>query len=344
MKKLLNTLYITNPTSYLAKEGEAIIIYQEQKKIASIPSHNIEGIVCFGYAGASPQLMCMCAEKGIGLSFVSEYGKFLCRVSGRISGNILLRKGQYRLSDQDEASAQIAKYMILGKLANQRNILKRFAREKPELCSDKYHANVKFISQMIVDLKDKTIRSTDEVRGIEGIVAKTYFENFDNLILKNKDCFYLRERTKRPPLDAMNALLSLIYTLLTHDITSALETVGLDPQAGFLHRDRPGRSSLALDLIEELRAYLCDRLALSLVNTGVLNSKDFIEKENGAVLLHPDSKSKVLKAWQTRKKDKITHPYINESIEIGLIPYVQALLLARHIRGDIDIYPSFVVK
>lgn len=341
---MLNTLYVTTAEAYLSKDGENIVINVDKKEIKRIPSHNLEGIVCFGYQGASPQLMAMCAEKGIGLSFVTEYGKFLCRVNGKISGNVLLRKQQYRVSDHRIKSGNLARSFVLGKLLNSRNILMRFKREHSSLCDENYKKNLYQLDEIISSVNKAIDVDVDTIRGLEGIGAKTYFDCFDELILSNKESFYFDGRSKRPPLDRMNALLSFIYVLLAHDVTSALETVGLDPQVGFLHRDRPGRNSLALDLMEELRPYLADRLALTLVNTNMLTERDFVEKENGAILLQPESTKIVLTQWQKRKKELITHPFLGEKIEIGLIPYVQALLFARCIRGDVEIYPPFIVK
>lgn len=342
MRKLLNTLYVTNPQAYLSKDGENIVVSLPEGK-RPFPIHNLEGVVCFGYPGASPQLMAMCAERGVALSFVSEYGKFLCRVTGKVSGNVLLRKRQYRLSENAEESGKLARDFVLGKLLNGRNVLNRFRRDYPQRCDaaflnclELFQDNIKALYQCDLDV--------DSIRGIEGFAAKTYFEAFDKLILLDEEEFHFSGRSKHPPLDRVNALLSFIYVLFAHDVASALETVGLDPQVGFLHQDRPGRNSLALDLMEELRPYLADRLALTLLNTRVLKANDFVQKENGAVLLHPDSRKIVLTHWQKRKKEVITHPILDEKIEIGLIPYAQSLLLARYIRGDIEEYPPYVVK
>ncbi len=344
MRKLLNVLYVTNPEAYLSKEGESITVSINGKEVKRIPSHNLEGIICFGYQGASPKVMAMCTEKGIGLSFVTEYGQFLCRVNGKVNGNVLLRKQQYRISDHRIKSGHMARSFVIGKLLNCRNVLLRFKREHGDLCDEKYIENIASIEEIINQVNKSVDVDIDTIRGLEGIGAKTYFDCFDHFILSNKEDFYFKGRNKRPPLDRMNALLSFIYVLLAHDVTSALETVGLDPQVGFLHRDRPGRNSLALDLMEELRPYLADRLALTLINTNMLTKDDFVEKENKAVLLKPDSTKIVLTQWQKRKKEVITHPFLNEKIEIGLIPYAQALLLARTIRGDMETYPPFITK
>lgn len=342
MRKMLNTLYVTQSDSYLAKDGENVVVSLPDGKRA-FPIHNLEGIVCFGYPGASPQLMALCAERGVGLSFVSEYGKFLCRVTGKTHGNVLLRKRQYQLAENEEESAKLAKSFIMGKLLNCRNVLHRFKRDHPERCSQEYDDGCRRFQSSIESLY-RCQPDVDTIRGMEGMAAKIYFSLFDNLILADKNAFHFTGRNKYPPTDEVNALLSFIYVLLSHDVASALETVGLDPQVGFLHQDRPGRTSLALDLMEELRPYLADRLALSILNTKILKASDFVRKENGAVLLHPDSIKTVLTCWQKRKKETITHSILDEKLEIGLLPYAQSLLLARYIRGDIGEYPAFVAK
>ncbi|BAK81142.1 type I-C CRISPR-associated endonuclease Cas1c [Candidatus Arthromitus sp. SFB-rat-Yit] len=299
-------------------------------------------MILIGYQGASTKLMAMCAEKNIGMSFCTPYGKFLCRVQGKVSGNILLRKKQYRISDDEYKSCLIAKNFIIGKLINYRNVLNRFKRDY----ADKFNKNVKKSIEYLSD----TIKSVskcedlDNLRGLEGIGSKFYFEVFNELILINDESFRFDSRNRRPPLDRVNALLSFVYVLLSHDMASSLESVGLDPQAGFLHRDRPGRNGLALDMMEELRPYLCDRFVLKLINTKVIKHNDFIVKENGSVLMLEDARKSVLTAWQKRKKDIIKHPFLGEKIEIGLIPYVQSLLLARYLRGDLEEYPPYLMK
>lgn len=344
MRKLLNVLYVMNPQAYLAKDGENVVIRIGEEAAKRIPIHNLEGIVCFGYLGASPQLMAMCAENGVGLSFLTEYGKFLCRVTGKISGNVLLRKAQYAFSDQTEKSAQFAQCFILGKLLNCRNVLLRFRREHAEQCEAGFLKNIREIEDTIALTEATNSQDLEYLRGLEGSGAKAYFENFQTLILADQQTFSFNGRTKRPPLDRVNALLSFVYVLLASAVTNALETVGLDPQVGFLHRDRPGRSSLALDLMEELRPYIADRVVLTLINNGMVKEKDFVVKENEAVLLNEEGRKKVLAYWQTKKKDVIQHPVLDEKIEIGLLPYVQALLLARTIRGDLEKYPPFISR
>ena len=344
MRKLLNVLYVTNPNAYLSKDGDNVVILIEGKEAARVPAHNLEGIVCFGYMGASPKLMQMCCENNIGLSFVSENGRFLARVTGRISGNILLRHRQYALYENEERSAAISKSIVLGKLINCRSVLRRFARDHDNLVTDEYVLHLKLLEDIIKDLQRYEAKDINEVRGYEGIGSKYYFSCLDSLILSQKDGFYFRERSKHPPLDRMNALLSFVYVLIAHDVESAIETVGMDPQAGFLHRNRPGRASLALDLMEELRPYLGDRFVLTLVNNHVVKATDFVIKENGAVYLIPDVRKIIISAYQKRKKETVIHGYLDEKIEIGLIPYAQSLLMARHLRGDIDGYPPFIMR
>jgi CRISPR-associated protein Cas1 len=341
MRKLLNVLYVTTPESYLALEGDNIVILADGTEKFRIPLHNIEGIVCFGYMGASPALMGYCADRCIGLSFVTPGGRFLARVTGGTYGNVLLRKKQYRLADQEADCVPVAVNCITGKILNARFLLQRGIRDHGG------KLDINFLKETSAALKKgagnlQKCTSLEEIRGIEGDCAKRYFCALDQLILQQKDVFYLSGRSKRPPLDHMNALLSFLYTLLAHDVQSALETVGLDPYVGFLHRDRPGRASLALDLMEELRPFLADRLALSLVNRKQISEKGFSVKESGGILMDDETRKNVITAWQSRKQEKTTHPFLNEKIEIGLVPYAQSLLLARHLRGDIEAYPPFI--
>ncbi len=342
MRKLLNVLYVTNEDSYLSKDGEDVAIRIPEQKTIKIPSHNLEGIVCFGYQGASTKLMAMCAEKNIGMSFHTPSGRFLCRVQGKISGNILLRKRQYKIYDDEYKSCLIAKNFIIGKLVNCRNVLNRFKRDYSDKLDNNIINSIEYITDSIKNAQ--VCENLDILRGIEGSGTKFYFDVFDNLILKEKEHFKFNCRNRRPPLDRVNALLSFVYVLLSHDMESALESVGLDPQSGFLHRDRPGRSSLALDMIEELRPYLADRFVLKLINTKIINKNDFVLKENGSVLITEEARKVILTEWQKRKKDFIVHPFLGEKIEIGLIPYVQALLLARYLRGDLNEYPPYLMK
>ncbi|KUL02331.1 MAG: CRISPR-associated endonuclease Cas1 [Methanomicrobiales archaeon 53_19] len=343
MRKLLNTLYVTTPDAYLARDGENLVVRVGNEEKFRIPIHNLEGVVCFGYMGASPHLMRLCSENNVGLSFLTPSGKFLARVSGRVRGNVLLRRTQYRKADNRLESLEISKSFIIGKIVNCRTILGRGIRDHSAVIDCD---RVRGVDALLIEnlLKIEDCDSADTLRGIEGNCAKFYFVALDDLILRQKDVFYMHERNRRPPLDNMNTLLSFLYTLLAHDVESALETVGLDPYVGFFHTDRPGRPGLALDMMEELRPYMADRLALNLVNLNQVNGDDFYKKENGGVIMKDDGRKTVIAAWQKRKQDMITHPYLNEKIPIGLLPYVQAMLMARFLRGDIDGYPPFFMN
>lgn len=344
MRQHLNTLFVTLDGAYLKKDGAAIAIRHEKNTKLRVPLHNLEGIVCFGWdISASAQLMHACAEANVSLSFHTPYGKFLVSSHGPQSGNILLRREQYRRADHEAASLAIAANCISAKLANSRTVLMRASRDHGEKNSDKAEALRRAsdtISQRISMIPRCT--SLESLRGIEGDSAATYFSVFNYLI--TRDGFAFKGRSKRPPLDPVNALLSFLYVLLSHDARSACESVGLDPQCGFLHRYRPGRPSLSLDLIEEFRPILADRLALSLINRQQITLDDFETKENGATLLKDGSRKIVLQAWQERKTDEITHPFIQEKVTLGLLAHIQARLLARHLRGDHDTYPAFLWK
>ena len=342
MRKLLNTLYITTPDSFLGCEGENVLIKNDGEVRFRMPVHNLEGIVCFSFAGASPKLMQLCCERGVALSFLSSYGKFLGRVTGRISGNVLLRRTQYRWSDDLEASSRLSRSFISAKIINSRAVLHRALRDHSEISDNTINNSLNVLARMPERLGRAA--DGDAIRGIEGEAANHYFSNFNKLLLVQKDDFRINNRNRRPPTDRMNALLSFLYTLLAHEVTAALESVGLDPQVGFFHRDRPGRPSLALDLMEEMRPHFADRLAVTLVNRNQIKSAGFNVKENGAVLMDDNTRKEVLTAWQKRKQEEITHPYLEEKIPLGLVPYVQSLLLARHIRGDIEDYPPFFWK
>lgn len=339
MRKLLNTLYVTTPESYLSKDGENVVVSINQKEVFRIPALNIEAIVTFGYIGASPGLMKLCTDNGIGLTFLSPNGKFISRVQGQVRGNVLLRKQQYRLAD-DESSIELAKICIAGKIQNYRSILRRYERD---------YGQVEEIENAVAEM-DKAKRNVlqastkEQIRGLEGDAASCYFSVFPNLIINQREDFSFCGRNRRPPKDAVNAMLSLAYTLLTNDVTSALESVGLDPYVGFLHALRPGRVSLALDMVEELRAYLGDRFVLSLINRKQITASDFLYQGEKGVVLTENGRKIFLSAWQTRKKETITHPFLQEKIPVGLIPYAQAMLMARCIRGDLDSYPVFIVK
>ena len=340
MKKLMNTLFVTATGAYLSKEGETVVVSVEKETKLRVPIHTLGGIVCFGHVSMSPYLMGFCAENDVGVSFLTEYGRFLASVRGKVSGNILLRREQYRKADDLEFCREIAKVMIKGKLSNCRTVLQRALRDH----NDKINSQeVGAASQkMLFSLRKLDSALTlDEVRGIEGDSAHVYFNVFDHLIISQKENFRFEDRNRRPPLDNVNCLLSFLYTLLMHDMRSALECVGLDPYAGFLHRDRPGRASLALDMMEEIRPFLADRLALSLINLNQVTAKGFKKGETGAVLMDDETRKTLLVAYQERKQEEIEHPYLGEKIKIGLLFHAQALLLARFLRGDLDGYPVF---
>ncbi|MBP2240980.1 CRISPR-associated protein Cas1 [Cytobacillus eiseniae] len=343
MKKLLNTLFITQSDVYLSLDGDNIVLLKDQEKLGRLPLHNLESIVSFGYTGASPALMGYCAERNISLLFLTGSGRFLARVIGQSRGNVTLRKKQYRISDNEKMSAEIARNFIIGKIFNNKWMIERMTRDYP-LRIDV--AQFKGISRHLSAIIQE-VRSCDDLerlRGLEGQAAISYNRLFDQMILQQKEDFYFHSRSRRPPLDNVNALLSFSYTLLANDMASALEGVGLDAYVGFLHRDRPGRVSLALDVMEELRGIYADKFVLSLINKKVVSKDDFVKKENGSVLMTDEARRKFLTAWQNKKQDKITHPYLGEKIQWGLVPHAQALLLARYLRGDLDEYPPFLWK
>ena len=340
MRKLLNTLYVTTPEAYLSKDGLNVVVSVEQQEVFRIPAINIEGIVTFGYMGASPGLMKLCSDSGISLTFLSPNGRFISRVQGATRGNVLLRKAQYALSDDEEWSLHVAQLMIAAKIQNYRNVLRRYIRDYGE-CLEVEEA-VKMLDankRDVLDAEDKT-----KLMGFEGIASNAYFEVLPNLILNQKESFPFNGRNRRPPKDAVNAMLSLAYTLIANDCTAALETVGLDPYVGFLHALRPGRTSLALDMMEEFRAYLGDRFVLSLINKRQITPKDFLYQGDNGVVMTDNGRKTFITAWQNRKRETLIHPYLNEKVEIGLLPYVQAMMLARYVRKDIDNYPVFLIK
>ena len=339
MKKLLNTLYVTSEDSYLSLDGENVVVSEQGREIGRLPLHNLEGIVSFGYRGTSPALMGACAERNISLCYLSP----LARMSGKVKGNVILREQQYKAFLDDVKSLEVAKNCITGKIFNARWVLERATRDHG------LQVNVEELKRSSEKLKSSLFhvsncQSKDQLRGIEGEAAQVYFGVFDELILQQKKDFSFNGRTKRPPLDNVNALLSFVYTLLTNTITSALETVGLDPYVGCLHTERPGRVSLSLDLIEELRPVLADRFVLSLINKKIVTKKGFQKKENGAILMDDKTRRSVLAEWQNKKKETLTHPFLKEKVEWGMVPYVQAMLLARFLREDLDGYPPFLWK
>jgi CRISPR-associated protein Cas1 len=343
MKQLLNTLYVTTQGTYLGQDGEAVAVRVEKETRLRVPIHTLSSIVCFGQVSCSPSLMGMCGERGVALAFLTEHGRFLARVQGPVSGNVLVRREQYRWADNGERAAAVARAVVLGKIANCRTVLLRAARDKAEGEDTK---ELEFAALRLSRLAEtmEGAASVDEIRGHEGDAARVYFGMFDQLITASKKDFFFRGRSRRPPLDNMNALLSFIYTLLTHDVVAALEAVGLDPAVGYLHRDRPGRPGLALDLVEELRPVLADRLAFSVVNRRQVQPGGFRRSENGAVAMDDSTRKEVLVAYQKRKQEEIVHPFLGERATFGLMPHLQATLLARFIRGDLDAYPCFFWK
>lgn len=343
MKKLLNTLYVTSPDCYLSLDGENIVILEGEVEKGRIPLHNLEAVVCFGYKGVSPALMGGCASRNIALCFLTPQGKFLARVTGGVHGNVILRKKQYEVSGNPEVCISIARNCIIGKVYNGRWILERALRDHGiQIDTDRVKQASLLLKRALGSIE--TCQDMAVLRGLEGEAASVYFSVFDEMILQQKKDFYFSGRNRRPPLDNVNAMLSFVYTLLTSMVTAALETVGLDPYVGFMHTDRPGRVSLALDLIEELRPVLADRFVITLINRKVVSGKDFTQKEDGAVIMSDDARKRLLTEWQNRKKETLTHPYLEEKVEWGMVPFVQAMLLARYLRGDIDEYPPFFWK
>lgn len=343
MKQLLNTLFVTSEDVYLSLDGENVVANRDGAAVARYPLHTLQSIVTFSYPGASPALMGACARREIGLAFCTPRGRFLARVSGPAQGNILLRRMQYRTADDPAQSCRIARNMIFGKVYNARWSVERTKRDHAMRVDTGRLAEVSAQLQgLLPQIAAET--SLESLRGLEGSGATAYFGVLDEMILREKETFFFHERSRRPPLDAFNALLSFAYSLLAHDCASALESVGLDAYVGFLHRDRPGRESLALDLMEELRACMADRFVLTIVNNRVLKASDFVFRESGAVLLTDEGRRTFLRRWQERKYETITHPFLEEKLPWGLVPYVQSLLLARYLRGDLDDYPPFLWK
>lgn len=343
MKHHLNTLFVFTQESYLAKDGEAVAVRVENEVKLRIPVHNLGGIVCFGLVGASPRLMAMCAEQGVSISFCTQNGRFLARCSGFTSGNVLLRREQYRWADDPERGAAVVRSMLLGKFANSRTVLQRAARESdaPDAAARLTAAADRLLGSIAAA---RSASSTDALRGVEGDAANVYFGVFQDLIRTREQEFAFTNRSRRPPLDRVNSLLSFLYAMLAHDARAACESCGLDASVGFLHVDRPGRPGLALDLMEEFRAFLADRLAVSLINLGQVKPAGFIVTESGAVEMTENTRKEVVAAYQRRKQETIIHPFLQERTTIGLLIHLQARLLARHIRGDLDAYPPFLWK
>ncbi len=342
MRKHLNTLYITSDDAYLSKERETFVVEINKQKVFQAPIHSIENIVCFGFKPLTPALMAFCAENNVGVSYFSETGRFLARVHGAQQGNVLLRKAQYAISDNELQSLAVARPIIAAKVTNCRSLLLRHQRNHPDDCTDAVISTADMLGTRLTDIE--RAQTLDELRGHEGECANMYFGVLASLMIAQREDFAFTKRTRRPPLDPANALLSFLYVLLTNDVRSALEATGLDPQVGFLHRLRPGRPSLALDIMEEFRPYLGDRIMLNLINLKQVSKEDFEIRESGEVRMSDEARKTVITAYQKRKQEEITHPFLGEKMTIGLIPHIQAQLLARHIRGDIPEYPPFYVK
>lgn len=343
MRRLLNTLFVLSENAYLSLDGENVVVSQDRQETARFALHTLEGILCFSYAGASPALMGGCAERGISLAFFTPRGRFLARIAGETRGNVLLRQQQYRAADDPFASCRYVRDFLLGKVYNARWVLERATRDHPQRVPvDRLKALSGQLAAALPRIQDAM--TAEELRGIEGEAAQRYFDGFDSLILQQRETFAFSGRSRRPPLDPVNALLSFAYTLLARECAAALEGVGLDPYVGFLHRPRPGRTSLALDLMEELRPVCADRFVLSCINQKQLTAKHCQRQESGAVLLTDEGRRAFLTAWQQRRQQTIQHPFLGEKLPWGLVPHVQALLLARTLRGDLDCYPPFFWK
>jgi len=343
VKRHHNTLYVTTQGACVRAKDETVVVRVEGTTRLQLPLHNLEGIVCFGRVSCTPALMARCAERGVGISFLTERGRFLARVEGPISGNVLLRRAQYRQADQLALAVRLARNFVVAKVASCRSLLLRGARDHDENArAVKLRECANSLARHLSEL-DRDM-DLDGVRGVEGEAASTYFSVFNQLIVAQNDTFSFHGRSRRPPLDNVNALLSFVYTLATHDACSALEVVGLDPQVGFLHRDRPGRPGLALDLVEEFRAFLADRLVLSLINRRQVQAAGFVKTETGGIMMDDDTRKTVLVAYQERKQEEIAHPFLGERTTVGMLVHLQALLLARYLRGDLDDYPPFIWK
>lgn len=341
MKRHHNTLFVTTQGAYLAAEGETVVVRVDRADKLQVPLHMLEGVVCFGQVSCSPALLARCSERGIGISFLTQRGRFLARVQGPVSGNVLLRRAQYRASDDPALRTRIARNVVAAKVANARTVLLRAVRDHAEGDgANEVRGAAEGCAATLRRLEGEG--DLERVRGLEGDAARIYFGVLDHLIVAQKDVFAFRGRSRRPPMDKVNALLSFAYTLLTHDAASALEAVGLDPQVGFLHQDRPGRPGLALDLVEEFRAFLADRLVLSLINRRQVQGQGFVTSEGGGVVMDDDTRKTILVAYQERKQEEITHAFLGELTTIGMLVHLQALLLARFLRGDLDDYPPFV--
>lgn len=346
MRRHLNTIYVTTENAWLRKDGANLVVEAEGAERGRAPLHMIEGVVCFGRLGASPALMAACAESGVALSFLTPQGRFLSRIEGPRTGNVLLRRAQYRIADDPARAVPIVRGIVTAKAANQRTVIRRALRDHGDRIAAADRTILAAAEQTLGHIARRAAgtETVDILRGHEGEAAAAYFGVFDAMIQGERPAFAFQGRSRRPPLDRINALLSFLYAMLGHDCRSALEAVGLDPQVGLLHADRPGRASLALDLMEELRPVLADRLALTLVNRGQLKPADFAVEDGGAVALTDAARKTVLLAWQERKQRELRHPFLGETLTMGMVAHIQARLLSRHLRGDLDGYPAFVWK
>ena len=346
MRRLLNTIYVTSDGAWLRKDGQNLVVEVEGAERGRAPLHLLDGVVSFGRAGASPSLMAACAEAGITLSLLDPNGRFLARIEGQRSGNVLLRRAQYRAADDPARQVPVVRAIVAAKSANQRAVVRRALRDHGDTMDTVPRETLVQLERKLTDVGRRTLVTDDvaALRGLEGEAAQAYFAGFDHLVRADGEAFRFQGRSRRPPLDRINALLSFLYAMLGHDCRSALETHGLDPQVGFLHADRPGRASLALDLMEELRPVLADRLALSLINRRQVAPEDFVVEAPGGVRLTDAARRTVLTAWQDRKREELRHPFLNEAMPLGLVASAQAQLLARHLRGDLDGYPAFFWK
>lgn len=340
MKNLLNTLYIVSSDNYLGREGQTVVIRNDNEKLAQFPIHNFEDIVCFNYTGVSPGLLELCSEFGVNITYLKLSGKFIAKYYSKTKGNVLLRREQYRIADDLKQSLGYARLFVYGKNYNNIKVIDRGIRDYSDEIDT---GNLISIKNTLINSMNtiKMVDNFESLLGIEGDMSREYFKGINDLVVSQKDDFIFNGRNRRPPLDPINAMLSLSYGLLRIKVESSLETVGLDPYVGFYHKDRPGRASLALDVMEELRSYMGDRFVLSLINRNQIQEKDFITKENGAVLFNDKGFNKFIDLWNKRMQDELKHPFLEENINIGLLPFVQAQLLARTIRGDLEMYPPF---
>jgi CRISP-associated protein Cas1 len=338
-----NTLYVQTQGALLSRSGETVIVKVEKVKRLTVPVHHLDGIVCFGRVMITPSLIELCADRDVAIAYLTTHGRLVARVTPAVSGNVLLRREQYRRADDAESCIAVARCFVAAKIQNSRQTLQRAARDSKD--SDRSAKLSRAVDRLACSIESLPPATTlDQVRGIEGEAARVYFEHFNLLIRQNIDEFQMNGRSRRPPKDRVNALLSFVYAVLTHEMAAAVEAVGLDPAVGFLHADRPGRVSLALDLLEEFRTLVADRLVVSLINLKQVQPDGFEFQPGGAVLMNEATRRAVLTALTQRKKDEVTHPLLGEKVTIGLLPHLQARLLARHLRGDLDTYPALVLK